>query len=490
MNKNPERIEELILQFDLARIFFAEEEEEEASIVTSLRDITERKQAEYEIDSLAKFPREDPNPVLRIAKDGTILFANKAAALLLNAWGSKVDQPLPESSRKFIQDVLSSGASRETEVECKDCTFSLTFAPIVDADYINVYGLDITERKRFEQLQGVIYKISDAINTTENIDDLFRSIHNHLSTIIDTTNVYIALYDEDKELISFPYFVDEKDSQLAPKKFGGGLTEYVIETGKAHYLTQESIFKLAEQGKIELFGIPSLIWLGVPLKIDSKIIGILALQSYSDTSIYTEKDLEILQYVSDQIAAAINRKRADEALRESEERFRFMAENTGDVLYRLKYDTMAFDYLSPAISILTGYTAEKINKIGFKRLIKQMIIPGVPDVLTEELTQKRNEGKTREWRAEYEILTKDGEEKWLGDHSFPWKDDSGKIVGSTGILQDITESKKAEDELQERLKELEIYYKATIGREGRIIELKQRVNELLVQLGKEKKYDV
>ena len=184
------------------------------------------------------------------------------------------------------------------------------------------------------------------------------------------------------------------------------------------------------------------------------------------------------------------RKLADEALRKSEERFRFMAENTGDVLYRLRYDTMAFDYLNPAVSILTGYTAEEINKIGFKSLIKQMVIPGTPDILPEELTKKRKEGKTVEWRAEYEILTKDGEEKWLGDHSFPWKDDSGKIVGSTGILQDITKHKQAEEQLQERLQELEIYYNATMGREGRIIELKQQVNELFVQLGKEKKYDV
>ncbi|MQY80152.1 MAG: PAS domain S-box protein [Bacteroidetes bacterium] len=90
------------------------------------------------------------------------------------------------------------------------------------------------------------------------------------------------------------------------------------------------------------------------------------------------------------------RKRANEALRKSKERFRFITENTRDVLYRLQYDTMTFDYLSPAIYTLTGYTAEEINKISFKSIINQTVIPGAPDVSTEELIKNRREGKIGE----------------------------------------------------------------------------------------------
>ncbi|MBU1635177.1 PAS domain S-box protein, partial [bacterium] len=85
---------------------------------------------------------------------------------------------------------------------------------------------------------------------------------------------------------------------------------------------------------------------------------------------------------------------------------------------------------------------------------------------------------------------KDGHVVILETSGVPLLDESGNLLGYRGVDRDITKRKQAEEELQERLQELEIYYKATMGREGRIIELKQQVNELLAQLGKAKKYDV
>ncbi|MCJ7569735.1 MAG: ATP-binding protein [Anaerolineales bacterium] len=119
--------------------------------VMVFRDITERRRAEEKIASLAKFPSENINPVLRVAKNGTILYANEASHPLLNVWGCQVNQPLPDDWRKFILDVLSSGLSKDAEVEYEDRIFSLAFAPVVDKDYVNVYGLDITERKEMQE---------------------------------------------------------------------------------------------------------------------------------------------------------------------------------------------------------------------------------------------------------------------------------------------------------------------------------------------------
>ncbi len=117
------------------------------------QDITERKRVEAEINILARFPSENPNPVLRIARDGTVLYANQASLPLLSEWGCQIGQRSPEHCYKFVLEALSSGSSKVTELEGQGRIFSLTFAPVREADYVNMYGLDVTERRRIEDMK-------------------------------------------------------------------------------------------------------------------------------------------------------------------------------------------------------------------------------------------------------------------------------------------------------------------------------------------------
>jgi PAS domain S-box-containing protein len=119
--------------------------------VVNGRNITERKHAEEESQSLAKFPSENPNPVIRVSSDGTVLYANEAAPAVLRALGCEESERLPEAYRHIIEDVLLSFKASTIESHCS-CgkTFSLTFAPVPDESYVNIYGFDITERKRAE----------------------------------------------------------------------------------------------------------------------------------------------------------------------------------------------------------------------------------------------------------------------------------------------------------------------------------------------------
>ncbi|MCX5884098.1 MAG: sensor domain-containing diguanylate cyclase [Deltaproteobacteria bacterium] len=141
--------------------------------------------------------------------------------------------------------------------------------------------------------------------------------------------------------------------------------------------------------------------------------------------------------------------RLEASLRESEERFRFMAKTTGDVLYRLKYSSMKYDYISPSILELTGYSPEEIDAIGLSTLIMKFESLGENILSIADAVRNRQERKTGQYLVDYLIRTKSGGSRWLGDHSFPWLDESGNLIGSVGILSDISERKRAEAALRQ-----------------------------------------
>ena len=120
-------------------------------LVLSLLETTHRKRAEEEIKSLSRFPAENPNVVMRISKEGTILYCNNAGLLILNEWKCQVGQAVPSNWRQLVADSFSAGARKEFEEEYDTRTFLVMLAPIVDAGYVNVYGRDITERKKAEE---------------------------------------------------------------------------------------------------------------------------------------------------------------------------------------------------------------------------------------------------------------------------------------------------------------------------------------------------
>jgi PAS domain S-box-containing protein len=122
-----------------------------AGIIGVEVDITARKRAEQEVKNLAKFPEENPNPVLRVSPEGIILYANQASKALLGQWGWEVGQPLPGDWRDRILKSLEAACGQEMELTYDGRAYLLTLAPIVDMGYLNIYGVDITARKRAEK---------------------------------------------------------------------------------------------------------------------------------------------------------------------------------------------------------------------------------------------------------------------------------------------------------------------------------------------------
>jgi PAS domain S-box-containing protein len=208
-------------------------------------------------------------------------------------------------------------------------------------------GLDVTEKKKEEKVQEVVYRIIQHSNDETNIAELFRFIHSGISELMLAENFYIALYNEKDDLITFPYFIDKYDKEAPPMKFGRGLTEYILRSGKAELITRERDNELVDQGESEVVGTQSAIWLGIPLKIRDHTMGALVVQDYENENTYTLKEKQILEVVSYPISRAIERKIVEHERKELIQKLSKMNESK-DKLFSL----ISHDLRSPFNSLL------------------------------------------------------------------------------------------------------------------------------------------
>jgi PAS domain S-box-containing protein len=188
--------------------------------------------------------------------------------------------------------------------------------------------IDNTERNRREKIQQATFKISEAAHQTEDLDSFYRQIHEIVGGLMAAENFYIALLDPTSETFSFPYFVDERDAQPAPMKLSQGLTGYVLRTGKPLLASDENIARATGTGVAVVaegcravayaeVGARAAVWLGVPLSLPGKRIGVMALQDYRNPQAYGEAEKQILLFVAAQTAQAVERKRAEAELLKS-----------------------------------------------------------------------------------------------------------------------------------------------------------------------------
>ena len=198
---------------------------------------------------------------------------------------------------------------------------------------------ELRQQKRFEKISRTLFQVSNAVSLTTEPDQLYKSIHQALNGIVDASNFYIALYNQENDSLTFPYCVDQVDGSYPDAidvSKTTSLTAEVIKKGKPLMFTKEQMLKRREQS---IYHWPSCsiseIWMGVPLKVSEKTIGVMAVQCYTDPGRYRPEDLDILISVAGQVATAIEYKRTEEARRESEERYTAIVKQAMDGIYLL-----------------------------------------------------------------------------------------------------------------------------------------------------------
>jgi PAS domain S-box-containing protein len=172
--------------------------------------------------------------------------------------------------------------------------------------YLGIYR-DISQEKKNQLIQEILYNISTAALNQLDISDIYPTIVHELSKIWDTNNFFIALYDKKKDTLSMPFFADEQDNfeELPARKT---ITNWVIGLKRSVLLKENDLRSLETSGDIDLVGAPCKVWMGVPLKADKEIIGVMALQDYHDENKFSQDDVNVLEFIANQIAIAIQRR--------------------------------------------------------------------------------------------------------------------------------------------------------------------------------------
>jgi PAS domain S-box-containing protein len=303
--------------------------------------------------------------------------------------------------------------------------------------------LDVTDLHRMEAERQVISDIIHALNQTANLDQLLQHVHHALKKVLYAENCYIALHDPVEDTFHFPFFVDQFDTTPPPKKVDRSCTAYVFRTGCAMLIPQAEFDRLAAKGEVELVGSPSPAWLGVPLKTPTATIGVLGVQHYENENAYDIRDLEFLDSVGGHIAIAIERRRAEDALRCSESIFRLLFSQNPLPTWVIDQETLGFIQVNQATVEQYGYTADE-----FKELTTfDILAPEEAERLREHFRRSPMQGRhVGNWKHR----KKDAStfEVEISSHEFLYGDRRVRLV----VAQDISERHLLEEQLRQAQK--------------------------------------
>ena len=310
--------------------------------------------------------------------------------------------------------------------------------------------IDMRERKRREKTQHATYEISEAVHEAEDLDRLYARIHSIVRTLMPADNFYIVLHDLVAGHHFYAYHVDLVDPHPAARVMKDGLNGYVLRTGNSLLTNRVSMTDPASPWRLQS-GTPSAVWLGVPLEVRGETFGLIAVQDYKNEWAYGEEEKQILTYVGKQIALAIDRKRSEQALRQSEETLRQRHREVSTLLESLPgyaffkdaygHYVMANQNFARAV----GHTSESI------------LGKTDTELFPLELATKYRADDARLLKSGTPLAV--GEEMMIeGGRTFtvqttkvPVKNDRGDVVGLIGLGFDVTDRKNAESELLKAL---------------------------------------
>jgi PAS domain S-box-containing protein len=470
----------------------------EGKIVRSIgmvHDITERKRNEEQIANLARFPGESPNPILRLSRDGTILYANGSGRVFLEEWNKKVGEIAPPDWQQSLQEALQTESEKVQDIRCGERIYSVAAVPISEGGYVNLYGRDVTKARESqralqqardelelrvqERTQELLQtnkrlrkEIEERIRTEQSLrleearlDALLR-----LSQIGEVPLSEIAGFVLEQGValtqskIGFVGFLNEDESIYTLNAVSKEVVKECDVTGDPvqWHIAGAGIWADAIRERRTLFindygkphprkkglppGHPNVAkFMVVPILEGERVVAVAGVGNKAAD--YDSSDERQIALLLDGMWNCVQRNAAREALlsaheelQASEERFRQLAENIHEVFWMLEPGTQRLLYVSPAYDAIWGRPAQELYERPRSFL----------DTVHADDVQQVLDGFTLEWQpynGEFRILRPDGSTRWIRIRSFPIRNEQGEVYRLAGVATDLTEQKAAHSAL-------------------------------------------
>jgi PAS domain S-box-containing protein len=454
-------------------------DESERSFILTLADLCaqalERARLFEENKFIAKVPAENPNPVLRITLDGHVLYANDAAQPLLAFWQRQRQQStIPEELRTLIQEAFASANKKVTELPFNERTLAFTLAPILEAGYVNLYGTDITERKKAEHHLRLLSEASTFLASSL---DLEVTLHNAAHALVPQFADWcvIDLLEAGGGIKAATFAHAEPDKirwakelraryPLDPKAQAGAPN--VIRTGKSEFYPEipDALLQSVAKNEEELALLRSVGYssvMVVPLLVRGQAIGAVTLVMTESGRHFNQADLTLAEELARRCAAAIDNASLYTVRQQSDTRLRLALEagNMGAWDWDISKNSYFWDAGQYAI-----FGVRPENFVISLEAIWASTHPEDRERLKALAAHALDTGEP--YQAEFRIVRPDGEVRWCVGGVAITQDAQGKAVRMSGITFDITERKKLELELREADKRKDEFL-ATLGHELR-----------------------
>jgi len=294
-----------------------------------LTDVSKRKEYEQKLSNekalLEHLIDAAPEAIVLTDFDGRILRINHGFTRLFGYDADEAknrlidDLVVPEELRdeaiKIDETALDTGTGYlETirrDKQGNRINVSLIASSVISNDmtiaFLGIYR-DISKEIKSRLMQEIQYNISTLALQDSDIFDIYPTIVKEIGKLWNVNNFFIALYNREKDTLTFPFFADERDhfQETAAKNT---LTGWVINNNKAVLLDENDILMIEKTGAISLVGSPCKIWMGVPLRMDDEVIGAICLQDYKKIDAFNNEDLQVFEFIANQIALTLQRRK-------------------------------------------------------------------------------------------------------------------------------------------------------------------------------------